>query len=381
MHRRTIALIAVTILAALILAPAAFGADGDVTFAVMGDNRPGDCTAEFPPVLARSLEEIRLVRPDLLFHIGDLYLGDRGTFGQKFEALAEVRRLMEVPGVPWHIAPGNHELTKDPETERLLYRMMGGQPYYSFDRGGAHFIVLNTYLPGERKAIRGAQLAWLKADLEKAKERPFRFVFMHMAMYAGPRLTDEAYRKRNFEDPANRDELHRLFAQYRVHTVFCGHEHVYYREERDGVRYIIAGGAGANVYAEPQDGGFNHYIIASIRDGKYEETVVQPYQITTEYGVDRMGGSRFVKLHNATSRDMLVRGIRFTVPKGFRYEIKTGHVTCDGKPGHYDLPSEARICERRDLPGGFYEELFLELLLGKGGTPTRVDVIPAGVLE
>jgi hypothetical protein len=357
------------------------GSSGDISFAVLGDNRPGDSTASNPPAFIRCMEEIRLIRPDMIFHTGDIFMGDRGSFAQRLEALAEVRALLEIPDIPWHLAPGNHELTDSQEVtdaEDLLYKVIGGEPYYSFDKGPAHFIILNNYLAGERKAVKGRQLEWLKRDLEASGDRPFKFVFMHIAMFAGPRLSDESYRKRNFGDLANRDELHALFARHKVHTVFCGHEHVYYRETRDGVRYVISGGAGANQYAEPQDGGFSHYVIASIKDGVYKEHVIVPWNIVCDYGVDRMAGSRYVILHNATSHKIPVRGIRFKVLRCVEYGVTFSRLVSTGKPSKYDGSVKVAIYDRRLCADSAYDELYLSCVLPQGGAPLRIDIVPKG---
>ena len=39
-----------------------------------------------------------------------------------------------------------------------------------------------------------------------------------------------------------------LFERYEVSAVFSGHDHVYSRAERNGVRYFVSGGGGAPLY-------------------------------------------------------------------------------------------------------------------------------------
>jgi hypothetical protein len=55
--------------------------------------------------------------------------------------------------------------------------------------------------------------------------------------------------------------------------VFMGHEHLYNHSRRDGVDYFITGGAGAPLYAPPQDGGYYHYLVATVTNTDYQVNV------------------------------------------------------------------------------------------------------------
>jgi len=47
------------------------------------------------------------------------------------------------------------------------------------------------------------------------------------------------------------DVLPDLARRYGIQVVFSGHEHAYERSEKDGVLYIVTGGAGAPFYSDP----------------------------------------------------------------------------------------------------------------------------------
>ena len=57
--------------------------------------------------------------------------------------------------------------------------------YRSFDRGGSHFIVLDTEMPGQASRIAGEQLEWLKNDLASADGAWHIFVALHRPSLAG----------------------------------------------------------------------------------------------------------------------------------------------------------------------------------------------------
>ena len=73
--------------------------------------------------------------------------------------------------------------------------------------------------------------------------------------------------------PRFRDTLHQLFVQQNVTCVFEGHEHLYNRQERDGVVYVITGGGGAPLYANELKGGFYHYLRVDVTATGYTVAV------------------------------------------------------------------------------------------------------------
>src|ERR1043166_4835203 len=85
--------------------------DGDFVFVVAGDNRPTTHGAPYPHGFNRVIEEIGLIRPDLVLWTGDTIYG----YGDKDEpALAdEYARFIDIAkyaDVPIFNAPGNHEI-------------------------------------------------------------------------------------------------------------------------------------------------------------------------------------------------------------------------------------------------------------------------------
>nr|NIV34386.1 hypothetical protein [Anaerolineae bacterium] len=66
-----------------------------------------------------------------------------------------------------------------------------------------------------------------------------------------------------------------LMAEQQVDYVFAGHIHAYAREERDGVTYIITGGAGAPLYGTDHPQAFHHFLQVAIQDGDVTVDVIE----------------------------------------------------------------------------------------------------------
>jgi PKD repeat protein len=112
----------------------------------------------------------------------------------------------------------------------------GGEQWYSFDYGNAHFIALDTDYD---YSLGSAQYNWLVRDLQ-ATQADWSFVFTHYSPFSsGPH-----------GGSANEQQLLvPLFEQYEVDMVFAGHDHLYERSFRNGVYYIVTGGGGAPLYS------------------------------------------------------------------------------------------------------------------------------------
>jgi 3',5'-cyclic AMP phosphodiesterase CpdA len=130
---------------------------------------------------------------------------------------------------------------------------------------------LDSETPGQESRIAGEQLQWLRRDLAAAANAACIFVALHRPLYPVGSHKGDSLDKY----PAERDALHQLFAQHRVTCVFGGHEHLYNRQTRDGVVYIITGGGGADLYARPENGGYYHFLSVNANRLGYNIDVVR----------------------------------------------------------------------------------------------------------
>jgi hypothetical protein len=153
-------------------------------------------------------------------------------------------------------------------------------------------------------------------------------------------------RETNKEDTAtvqNHDELHKLYRSGGVKIAFEGHDHVYNRQEHDGIVYMIAGGAGAPLDALPTDGGFFHYAIVQVHGESIEAT---PIPIGALEVVKLSGSS--VAVGNYCDTDLPVNRLVMTVRKR-PSSVSASYGTKKGKPK--DVP--ARIVSVKRGSAGF----------------------------
>jgi hypothetical protein len=267
-------------------------------FVVGGDNRAAARGLHAPPTAAQIFAEVRLLKPAFVLWTGDAIYGMDDTPGEAEGEYAEFLATARRGATPVYNAPGNHEIFARPEMERLYEHDMG-RLYGSFDYGNSHFIAIDTEEIGDKGGVSAKQLAWLEADLEANRNAAHRFAFMHHPVFAKTASEE-------IPDPATREALHKLFVRYGVKTVFQGHEHLYYRSEHDGISYLVSGGAGAPSDADPDEGGYQHYLLVSVDGDAVKITVLQPWRLFSEIGPAGSDGSRIGVLANYQNADLML---------------------------------------------------------------------------
>lgn len=136
----------------------------------------------FGDIQARTRQEVNYfahdVVPELVgteaafsVHLGDGAFDDPSVFPALNRAIARI-------GIPWYNAPGNHDENYDVPSDGLAletFRSVYGPPYYSFEYGRVHFVVLDStiYFGAKPESPRGEyiegidpkQMEWLRNDL------------------------------------------------------------------------------------------------------------------------------------------------------------------------------------------------------------------------
>jgi 3',5'-cyclic AMP phosphodiesterase CpdA len=222
--------------------------DDTINFYVFGDSQGYQGGVE------QIVAAANLYRPDFLFHCGDLT-----PFGQENQYQA-VKAVLDQSVVPVYATIGNHDI-KDGGGK--LYEEYFGTSRYSFDIGSAHFTVFNT----SSGDISSQEFSWLEQDLSQT-EAEFRFVFTHV-----PPFDPRAGEDHSLINSTASTQLMSLFEEYEVNAVFTGHIHMYNETTINGVRYVITGGAGANLYADEGSGGIYHYMNVTLHE---HELTIEP---------------------------------------------------------------------------------------------------------
>lgn len=124
------------------------------------------------------------------------------------------------------------------------------RPYYSFERSGWRFVVLDSVRPFENRYLGGlddGQFDWLAAELSANASKP-TVIISHIpilslvAMMADGKLEDSAFVMPAASVFSDGMRVHRLLKQHRqVKVCISGHIHMNERIELDGLTYICDG--------------------------------------------------------------------------------------------------------------------------------------------
>jgi acid phosphatase type 7 len=177
--------------------------------------------------------------PEFVIHTGDLV--SNGTDAAQWPVFFEIETEL-LRKVAFFPALGNHERN----SPRFYEFFQVGLPYYSFDWGTSHFIVLNSDIgnaaadTAAKEAFWDRQRRWFEEDLKQSQGSDFRFVTAHH-----PPFTAVSSRQGGNPEMA---ALVPLFEKYHVSAGFFGHDHNYQHHLKNNVHYVVSGGGGAPLY-------------------------------------------------------------------------------------------------------------------------------------
>lgn len=140
----------------------------------------------------RNVEEVQYLEHDIIedlvgadaafgVTLGDNVFNDLTVFEPIVDAVSQV-------GVPWYCVPGNHDHNHDAPTAEQTdesFTRVFGPPYYAFNYGLVHFIVLDDIRhEAGRDEYHGGlgtkQLAFLKNDLARVSPKQLVVLLMHI---------------------------------------------------------------------------------------------------------------------------------------------------------------------------------------------------------
>ena len=226
-------------------------------FIALGDGRNSEENST-NEVRRKVIESVVENNPNLEFilHSGDMVQsgGEQDDWDRYYEDID----IAIQNDIQFYYAVGNHEtytyrLPDDsygpPDSDFSTYmdnvEMPGNERYYSFDFNQIHFIVINTEEYWDTRdyefEITPEQESWIINDLE-ANKKKFVVAMYHRPSYSvrSQGRVEDAYEIRKVLEP--------IFTEYGVDLCFSGHDHYYYHTERNGITYVVTGGAGAPLY-------------------------------------------------------------------------------------------------------------------------------------
>jgi hypothetical protein len=181
---------------------------------LFGDPQPRD-QREVDYIAHDVVEELIGTEASFGVTLGDIVFDDLSLF----EAQARTIALL---GIPWYNVIGNHDINYDARHDGHsdeTFERVFGPPYYSFDYGAVHFLVLDDIewrigedgKGGYRGGLDEEQMAFIRNDLSMIPEDQLVVLMMHIPLV----------------DVANRQELYRLIEQRPFCLSISGHTHTH----------------------------------------------------------------------------------------------------------------------------------------------------------
>ncbi len=285
------------------------------TFEVVGDSQPASSSATPYPAALAVAAQMASRDPDMVLHTGDMIYSGSGCTGATSAWSQYVRNYFNIyqsmlGKIPFFTTIGNHEVQTGGcgyQAYKSVYSLPANgisghtEEFYSFDRGNAHFVVLDTnqyygYVEGDPTY---PENAWLVNDLQTTT-KPWVFVFLHVPAYSSGSSGSDADVQQH---------LLSIFETYGVDVIFSGHDHGLERTcpildgacttiEDDGVVYYVNGGGGAHTTLPDGDwftafrADANEFIHATMNDCHLQLDAIDMYGATLDsYEIDRCGSS------------------------------------------------------------------------------------------
>ena len=251
---------------------------------------------------------------------GDAVVNGRNAAEWNVSFVGLVSRLTAEGGVPYFLAPGNHDVTSSDDLaspgraeglrnylaamSKLIppdgaTRRLAGYPTYAFGYGNTFVLAIDSNIGDD-----SVQFAWARAQLEGLDRRRYTHVaafFHHPPFSSGPhggsRVEPQTRRIRERWMP--------LLRAQRVELLFTGHEHLFehwVERWRDGsgrwqrMDQLVTGGGGAPIYRYTGEPDLQPYLAAGVKDSVRLQHLVKPGMETGEnpyhYLVVHVDGAR-----------------------------------------------------------------------------------------
>jgi 3',5'-cyclic AMP phosphodiesterase CpdA len=217
-----------------------------------GGNRPG--------VFDTAVQHIKDLQPSFVISVGDLIDGVGQDGSSVKSEWDHFDALIEPLGSRFYYVPGNHDIAKP--VLRESYGPNVGDPYYSFDFGGCHFVVMNSSDgPNLKPGFGEDQLKFVRDDLARNKNAAHTFLFVHHPLFQPAKRGAAASKT---ESPWA--EVMKTLGD-RPHTVFAGHTHRYAHSEHAGNDYYVLATTGAGGGDQDTAIRFDCITLVTVRKG------------------------------------------------------------------------------------------------------------------
>ncbi len=179
--------------------------------------------------LQRFIEEAIDRKPNFILQLGDFCV-------PKPENRGFLEIWNQFSGPRYHVL-GNHDIDGGYRWEETMAYYGMDHPYYSFDVGEIHFVVLDgnevnpeNAVPGYPRHIGRDQLRWLAADLRSTEKTTLVFSHQSLENQSG---VDNQLEVRALLENANEES-----GKLKVVGCLSGHHHIDYQSVINGINYL-----------------------------------------------------------------------------------------------------------------------------------------------
>ncbi|WP_020585363.1 metallophosphoesterase [Desulfobacter curvatus] len=212
-------------------------------FCVFGDPRPGDTgSSRFHREVVSQVGELE---PAFYLLLGDMV--DQGRDLKLWQNFFSIEKELMAKSAIFPVLGDNDVDSNKGIGARFFPALKKG--WYAFQWAGINFFALNAWdSRGNQDTAEldknSEQMVWLKQELARpeVQSAPFRVVFIH----------DPVFISRGRSADLLKREWAPVFEQGNVDIVFSSW-HLYERSHKNGVTYVISGGAGAELIWNPPD--------------------------------------------------------------------------------------------------------------------------------
>jgi 3',5'-cyclic-AMP phosphodiesterase len=237
-----------------------------------------------------AFRKARTIRADFAISGGDLVFDVAAVPRDRALSLYDMYTKAEQDlGLKIYHTIGNHDVVgagadlisqSDPMYGKRLWSQKFGETYYSFDRKGYHFVVLDSieYQPDHSfiGRVDADQMAWLAKDLAAQPKGAPVIVIVHMPLassafsYDGP----DTYKRASMVMVTNAREVIGLLDEYNVIAVLQGHTHINEQVVWKGKTFLTSGAVCGNWWRGSRLGIPEGFTVVHLNNGRFSTEYV-----------------------------------------------------------------------------------------------------------
>jgi serine/threonine-protein phosphatase CPPED1 len=221
-------------------------------FAIVSDRTGGPRDG----VWEKAMDQLNLLQPEFVMCVGDLIQGGTKDIDKVNREWKELNGWVGKLEMPFFYVPGNHDIGNEAMEKRWTEQF--GRRWYHFIYKDVLFVTLDTEdqsAQGRSPKFGQEQITAVKKILAENANVRWTFVFFHRPLWNSNNLQQTGWLP--IEEAL----------QGRKYTVFVGHEHIYQRQVRFGMKYFtLATTGGVSKLRGAPMGEFDHIVWITMKN-------------------------------------------------------------------------------------------------------------------